>query len=60
TLEEAGDSAIAHYPGVLFEKLPVPLSRKEYYLLFNQTYYRNHSQQIETLWSQIGKLRGSK
>ena len=60
TLEEAGDSAIAHYPGALFEKLSVPFSRKEYYLLFNQTFYRNHSQQIETLWSQIGKLRDSK
>lgn len=57
TLEEAGDSAIALYPDAVFEKLPTPLSRKEYYLLFNQPAYQSHKAQIETLWDHIGELR---
>ena len=57
TLEEAGDSAIARYPEALFEKLPLPLSRKKYYLLFNHTLYLKQRQSIEALWSQIGRLR---
>lgn len=57
TLQEAGDSAIARYPDAIFERVPAPLSRKEYYLLFNQHFYHQHQRQIETLWKQIGELR---
>jgi polar amino acid transport system substrate-binding protein len=56
TLEEAGDAAIARFPG-RFEKLPHPLSRKDYYLLFNPFYYQQHSHQVEQLWDQILQLR---
>lgn len=57
TLEAAGDAAIARYQGARFEKLPTPLSRKEYYLLFNQEAYRQQSQVIEPLWDEIGRQR---
>lgn len=57
TLEAAGDAAIARYQGAQFEKLPTPLSRKEYYLLFNQEAYRQQSPVIEQLWDEIGRQR---
>ena len=60
TLEEAGDAAVARYQGARFEKLPTPLSRKEYYLLFNQEAYRQRSQVIEQLWDEIGRLTEEK
>ena len=56
TLEESGDAAIAHFPG-RFEKLPISLLRKDYFLVFNPFYYRQHSQQVEQLWNKIGQLR---
>lgn len=56
TLEESGDAAIAHFPG-RFEKLPISLLRKDYFLVFNPFYYRQHSQQVEQLWNKIGRLR---
>lgn len=58
TLEEAGDAAIANFPGRPFEKLLTPLSRKEYYLIFNPEVYRQQSQVIEQLWDEIGRERG--
>lgn len=56
TLEESGDAAIAQFPG-RFEKLPISLLRKDYFLVFNPFYYRQHSQQVEQLWNKIGQLR---
>jgi polar amino acid transport system substrate-binding protein len=58
TLEESGDAAIAHFPG-RFEKLPIPLLRKDYFVVFNPFYYQQHSQQVEQLWNKIGQLRDS-
>ncbi|MFC3912041.1 hypothetical protein ACFOSS_00980 [Pseudaeromonas sharmana] len=58
TLEEAGDAAIARQSGQ-FEKLSPPLLRKDYYLLFNPTYYQAHQAEVEALWSRIGALRES-
>ena len=56
TLEASGDAAIAHFPG-RFEKLPIPLLRKDYFLVFNPFYYQQHRPQVEQLWNKIGQLR---
>ena len=56
TLEQAGDDAIAHYPGQPFAKLPLPLTRKAYYLIFNSKSYQRHTPRIEALWDEIGRL----
>lgn len=57
TLEQVGDAVIAHYSGQLFEKLPVPLSRKSYYLIINPASYQRQQPLIEALWDEIGHLR---
>lgn len=59
TLEESGDAAIAHFPG-RFEKLPIPLLRKDYFLIFNPFYYQQHGPQVEQLWNRIGQLRDAR
>jgi hypothetical protein len=33
------------------------LLRKDYFLVFNSFYYRQHSPQVEQLWNKIGQLR---
>lgn len=56
TLEQAGDDAIAHYPVNLFAKLPIPLTRKEFYLIVNPGSYQRQTPRIEALWDEIGRL----
>ena len=60
TLEQAGDDAIAHYPGNLFAKLPIPLTSKEFYLLVNPESYQRQTAHIEALWDEIGRLAAEK
>lgn len=60
TLEQAGDDAIAHYPVNLFAKLPIPLTRKEFYLIVNPGSYQRQTPRIEALWDEIGRLSEEK
>ena len=60
TLEQAGDDAIAHYPGHPFAKLPIPLTRKEFYLIVNPGSYQRQTPRIEALWDEIGRLAEEK
>ena len=56
TVEQAGDDAIAHYSGHPFAKLPIPLTRKAFYLILNPKSYQRQTPGIEALWDEIGRL----
>ena len=40
-----------------FEKLPVPFTETEYYLVFSKQFYAAHKELAEAMWNAIGKTR---
>jgi polar amino acid transport system substrate-binding protein len=39
------------------EKLPTPLSTRDYYLAFSRGFYEHHREQAERLWEEVAKVR---
>ncbi|MGQ5521662.1 substrate-binding periplasmic protein [Chitinimonas sp. PSY-7] len=59
TQDLAGDSVIQEDDIKDVERLPTPISSKDYFILFNPTYYQQNHDRVEQLWNVIGNLRES-
>lgn len=58
TLENIGDHHVARSGNAArFEKLPLPLSTRDYFLAVTRAFYASDPQFVERLWNRIGELR---
>ncbi|MGQ5524396.1 hypothetical protein ACUHMQ_14210 [Chitinimonas sp. PSY-7] len=59
TFGAVGDAVIQQENFKDIERLPTPISKKDYFLIFNIPYYQKNTDQVEKYWTEIGKLRES-
>ncbi|PHV10213.1 substrate-binding periplasmic protein [Chitinimonas sp. BJB300] len=59
TQDLAGDSEIADENITDVERLPIPLSSKDYFIMFNMPYYQQNHDRVEQFWTTLGTLRES-
>lgn len=61
-LAKEADSIINNNPQMKRElkKLPIPIRKKEYYLIISKPYYENNSLLVAQLWDEIEKLKNKK
>lgn len=60
-LEHEADMIIQSNPVMKqkLKKLPIPVRKKEYYLIFSKSFFKNNSAVAQTLWEEIKELKMS-
>lgn len=59
TQDLSGDAALRRYGYSEVERLPLPLSSKDYFLVFNLRFYQTHRELAERIWTSMASLRDS-
>ncbi|MFC4160790.1 substrate-binding periplasmic protein [Chitinimonas lacunae] len=57
TQDLAGDSALRNLGYKDIERLPLPISTKDYYLVFNRDFYHRNRPIVERFWKRLGAVR---
>ncbi|PHV09674.1 substrate-binding periplasmic protein [Chitinimonas sp. BJB300] len=59
TQDIVGDAIIQREDMNDVERLPIPISSKDYFIIFNKTYYQKNKERVEQFWTAVGSLRES-